>query len=257
MVYTRSHEDMGRSTTDRLHKSVGKKDSNQKLRQDATTIIQIAAAKRGGKGNAEPGSLAYANMTCLSLKKEINLQARINSFKSSHRPEIKMLLNFPIMEAYSRSLCTEKTFVHRSSLVVEATSRLKEFDKKQELIQGIEHTPTLDLVTKLRAEEQAKALAMLESQRLEAEESRKDDIHLAGDLVQSITKSGIPQASGNGSSDDERHRTKSITGLDFQEEICASSSVYSSDDEDVNDLNKLAKAVAGLFPFEDLTSFHS
>jgi len=252
MLYIWRHEGVVSSTTDRFRRSVGKQDANQKLHQGATATIQASTAKCGGKRNEAPGPLAYANTTKLSFKKESHPKAPSSPLKSSYRPETQMSPSFPIVKTDPISFFTKQTFVHRSSLIVEEISRPKEFSKKQESMQGIERTPTLDLVCKLRAEEQAKALAMPEGQRLEVEECREYGLDPASSLTHSTTESGIPQVPGNISHDDELHRAKSITGLDFPDESRASSSVYSSDDDD--DLDKLAKAVTDLLPFEERPS---
>jgi hypothetical protein len=157
----------------------------------------------------------------------------------------------------------------RLSAIVEAPSPLKLSTKKSTDPRPLkERTPTLDQIVKLRAEEQAKALAALEGTPQESgqrasvpetqhkkktsrEEKRKgvefipnldlgDSIDWGKSFYESTSPPPVPPKSA------KRNLTAAVEVDD------GSSSVYSSDEED--DIEKLTQAIAGLHPFQDLPS---
>lgn len=233
-----------RSIKGRFRRALRKKDANQTLHQRATETIKVAVAKRRVKGDAEPGSLVIVDVPGDAVEKNRNLRTATTRLDFRHRLVTPTPPNFSKSGASYGLLRTDTRFETRLPLATEAPSPSKAFDKQQETVRGIENTPTLDRVIELRAEEQSKVLALLKGRLSEPGKSHGDEGKLSGDLTQSIMNPDVPN-------DDGSQGMKSIVP-DHLDGNYASSSMYSSNEND--DFEELAKAVAGLRPFQKLPS---
>ncbi|KAI2485412.1 hypothetical protein Ptr902_04352 [Pyrenophora tritici-repentis] len=253
-IGVRSDKNAEISKKERWRRVVGKRDATQKLRQGATAMIKAAAATREERNKVELESLTSLDMIGFSGKKDGDLETRTTSWAFSHT--LATSLSPKICKAGDSfgASHTSATSEDRKLSVADASMPLEAFGKKQEAGQVIECTPTLDRVRKLRAEEQAKALAILEGQLPETKIVNEDDPHLAGRLARHFIKTDMTRVPRDALTDEEHQEANSVggLGLNLPAGNSASSSLYSSDEGD--DLEKLAKAVAGLCPFQNLPS---
>ncbi|CAA9963964.1 hypothetical protein PTMSG1_07323 [Pyrenophora teres f. maculata] len=240
------------SKKNRLRRVFRKRDASEELRQGATATIKAAALKCGVRNIREHKSSTSLNVTGLLGKKNSKLTARTSSWAFSHRPATSASPNIPKVGDSFAVLHTRASSEERKPPVANASFPLKAFVKKQEAGRFIERTPTLDRVRKLRTEEQAKAFAILEGRMPEVETTQEDDLQFSGKLALHVIKPKMTRARRNALNDKEHQESNSIMGVDLLDGNSASSSVYSSDEGD--ELEKLAKAVAGLRPFQDLPS---
>jgi hypothetical protein len=280
---------------------LGAKDKNAKLHQEATDTEEV--------GNKTVKALAAKNYSNMGAFQKETITSKRSGFVKEKilstvpmsppppRTPVKMdampktpteptkikgiLKDVAMPQALERSEVEGKRTTAKESkplsAIVEAPSPLKLSTKNSTNSRpSAERTPTLDQIVKLRAEEQAKALAALEGvsdqqasvsetqhkKKTSKEEKRKgvefipdlnlgDSIDWGKPLYELAAPPPVPTKSA------KRNLTAAVDVDD------ASSSIYSSDDEDdEDDIENLTQAVAGLRPFQDLpsstprTSFH-
>jgi hypothetical protein len=244
--------------------ALGAKDENTKLRQEAT---QRATAKCDEEQAEKLLQLfnkeaAPINPPKTPVRRESGVQTPSAPMKSKG-----ILKDVAIPGSLGKRNEVEFETPHPESkplsAVVEAPSPLKLSTKKQDSRSAGERTPTLDHIRKLRAEEQAKTLAALEG----VQQTPQVSVQEASSSTYRKKTSREGKRRGieflpNVDLGDSIDWGKSLHDLaahevdkyDSDEANGASSSVYSSDADDEDEIDKLTKAIAGMRPFQNLPS---
>jgi hypothetical protein len=240
---------------------LGTKDVNQKLRQDTTDAIKIATEKRDKAKTDKP----------LPLLPSSAPQTPKNDKAMEPKFQIPTSPKWPKSRPKSSRKPTETHYTKFLDAIVEAPSPLNIPNNRQQARRSLGRTPTIDRVLQLRAEEQAKTLANLEGEILGHKTAGDNPQDIPRGLVKRVSDSESQCLPRVTSREQKRHASEFIPGLNVSKQnerdgMCmmadaaiaakdedASSSVYSSDDNDQEDeIERLTKAIAGIRPFQDL-----
>jgi hypothetical protein len=269
----RNSADLGSLEKDSARVAMGAKNANLETRREATNAIQTATTRRDELNVEKPLSLVPGGepMPSPRFSGRYHPSTTPTTFRSKF--EFPISPKIPKVSAVASSNPTNHQWPKFPSPVVEASSPLKVSSKNQPTNRTKhKRTPTLDHVLKLRAEEQAKALAMLEGDSLENKHPGEDHRHAPRAPSRKISDSESHPVHRITSHDQKRHASEFIAepGSLESKKLAATclmadpvnptekydrSSVYSSDDNVQEDeIERFSKAVAGLHPFQDLPS---
>jgi hypothetical protein len=271
----RNSADFGSLEKDSFRVALGAKNANSEMRREATNAIQTATTRRDELNVEKPLSLVPGSepMPSPGLFGRYHPPTTPTTFRSKF--EVPISPKIAKVGAVDSSNPTDHQWLKYLSPVVEAPSPLKVSSKNQPTTRPKhKYTPTLDHVLKLRADEQAKALAMLEGDSLEKKQPGEDHRHAPRALSWKISDSKSHPVHRITSHDQKRHASEFIAepGSPEPKKLAAtclmadpvdptekddrsSSSVYSNDDNVQEDeIDRFSKAVAGLHPFQDLPS---